>query len=339
MKALLVLSGLLGLMIVTAVDAAGQSPAQQATDKAKPPAAAAQAAAEKDEFLSGMKPGPVRQHLEKGMDYLGKRNFEQAVAEFDAAIALDPKASEPYVRKGMALYRNDKWKEALPLLDKAAQLSQGGDKSAVWWPLYVKGLAYFAGRDKNGAIESFSESIKFKPNDKNYSARARMYLMQDKLEQALADVKAARRYNPDDRPLAVMAEHVQTWLTTEKESEALLKEMAARKGAQKTDSGLIYFELKKGDGRHPTRDDFVKANFTGELPDGSVFDSSARRGHPATGMLSKFIPCWVEGLQKMQVGGKARLICPAKLAFGNRTNGPIQPGMALSYEVELLEIE
>lgn len=332
MKALLVLSGLLGIMIVTAANAAGQSAAQQPANKA--PAAAAQAAKGEDKPA-----GSVEEHLEKGMHYLGKREFKEAIAEFDAAIALDPKAPEPYIRKGMALYRDNQWKEALPLMDKAAQLSQGDDKSAAWWPLYHKGLAYFAGRELDGAIESFSQSIKFKPNDKNYSARARMYLLQDKLEPALADVKAALRYSPDSRPLVTMAEHVEERVTVKKESEALLKQMAAREGAQKTDSGLIYFELKKGDGKHPTPKDFVKVNFSGELPDGTVFDSSARRGHPATEMLEGFIPCWVEGLQKMQVGGKARLICPAEIAFGDRGAGPVKPGMAVSYEVELLGIE
>lgn len=329
-KSLLVLSGLLGLMVVTAADAAGQSAAQQPANKAL----AAQAAKGEDKPA-----GSVEEHLEKGMHYLGKREFKEAIAEFDAAIALDPKAPEPYIRKGMALYRGERWKEALPLMDKAAQLSQRDDKSAAWWPLYNKGLAYFAGRDKDGAIESFSQSIKLKPNDKNYTARARMYLFQDKLELAMADVKAAQRYSPDSRSLALMAEHVEDRITVKKESEALLKEMAAREGAQKTDSGLIYFELKKGDGKHPGPKDFVKVNFSGELPDGTVFDSSARRGHPVNEMLEGFIPCWVEGLQKMQVGGKARLICPAKLAFGDRGTGPVKPGMAVSYEVELLGIE
>lgn len=329
-KSLLVLSGLLGIMIVTAADAAGRSAAQQPANKAP----AAQAAKREDKPA-----GSVEEHLEKGMHYLGKREFKEAIAEFDAAIALDPKAPEPYVRKGMALYRDNQWKEALPLMDKAAQLSQGDDKSAAWWPLYNKGLAYFAGRDKDGAIESFSQSIKYKPNDKNYAARARMYLLQDKLEQAMADVKAAQHYSPDSQHLAAMARHVEERVTVKKESEALLKEMAAREGAQKTDSGLIYFELKKGDGKHPTPNDFVKVNFSGELPDGTVFDSSARRGHPVNEMLEGLIPCWVEGLQKMQVGGKARLICPAKLAFGGRGAGPVKPGMAVSYEVELLGIE
>lgn len=333
MKALLALTGLLGLMTVTAAHAAGQSPAQQ-------PAATAPAPAEaKNEPAGKTKPGSVQQHVQQGMDYLGKWHFKEAIAEFDAAIALDPKNPEPYVRKGMALYRNDKWKEALPLMDKAVQLSLGGDKSAAWWPLYEKGLAQRSGRDLEGAIESFSESIKFKPNDENYSARARAYLRQEKLEQALADVKAALRYKPDSHPLAVMAEHVESRLTTKKEADALLKEMASREGAQKMDSGLIYFELKKGDGKHPTPDDYVRVNYTGELPDGTVFDSSARRGHPAAGMLSRFIPCWVEGLQKMRVGGKARLICPGKLAFDNRGDGPAKPGTVLSYDVELLGIE
>lgn len=336
-KTLLALPGLLGLMVVTAVNAAGQSPAQQSADKAP---VATQAAEEEGEPAGEMNQGPARQHVERGVEHLKHRQFKEAIAEFDAAIALDPKAPEPYVRKGMALYRNDKWQEALPLLDKAVQLSQADDKSAAWWPLYIKGLAQRSGDDLEGAIESFSESIKLKPNDKNYSARGRMYLQQQKLEEALEDVKVAQRYNPDSHPLAVMADRVEMWLTTEKESEALLKEMAAKEGAQKTDSGLIYFELKKGDGKHPTPKDVIKVHYSGELPDGTVFDSTARRGQPFTESMSELIPCWIEGLQKMQVGGKARLICPAELAYGRRGAGSLIPaGAALAFEIELLGIE
>lgn len=280
-----------------------------------------------------------RKHEERGNEYLKHRQFKEAIAEFDAAIAVDPKAAKPYIGKGMALYRDGKWKEALPLMDKAVQLSQVDDKSAAWWPLYQKGLAQMAGRDWEGAIESFSESIEFKPNDKNYSARGRSYLRQGKLEQALADVKAAQRYNPDSKPLATMAGRVEMWLATKKESEAFLKEMAAWEGAQKMDSGLIYFELRKGDGKRPTLNDFVKVSYRGTLPDGTVFDSSVMRDRPFKALLSELMPCWVEGLQKMQVGGKARLICPAEIAFGDHGKGPVKPRMAVSYEIELLGLE
>jgi FKBP-type peptidyl-prolyl cis-trans isomerase FkpA len=307
-KTLLALSGLLGLVVIIAV------------------------------IATGTVRNPHRQHEERGNEYLKSRHFKEAIAEFDAAIAIDPKVATPYIGKGMALYRDGKWKDALPLMDKAAQLIQDDDKSEAWWPLYQKGLAQMAGRDWEGAVESFSDSIEFKPNDKNYSARGRAYVRQEKLEQALADVGAARGYNPDSKPLRTMERRVGMWLSTKKQSEAFLKEMAAREGAQKTDSGVIYFELKKGDGKRPAPDEFVKVSYRGTLPDGTEFESAGMNGRPLNALLRKLMPCWVEGLQKMQVGGKARLVCPAETAFGDRGKAPVKPRMAVAYEIELLGV-
>jgi FKBP-type peptidyl-prolyl cis-trans isomerase len=124
-----------------------------------------------------------------------------------------------------------------------------------------------------------------------------------------------------------------------KASEDFLKKMAAEKGAVKTDSGLIYIETKAGDGANPQATDNVKVHYHGTLRDGSVFDSSVQRGTPATFPLNRVIPCWTEGVQKMKVGGKAKLICPSAIAYGDRGAPPkIKPGSALTFEVELIEI-
>jgi FKBP-type peptidyl-prolyl cis-trans isomerase FkpA len=124
-----------------------------------------------------------------------------------------------------------------------------------------------------------------------------------------------------------------------KASEEFLKSAAAEKGATKTESGLIYSELSPGKGASPTADSTVKVNYKGTLRDGTVFDSSYERKTPVTFGLKQVIPCWTEGLQKMKVGGKAKLICPAQIAYGDRGAPPlIKPGAALSFEVELIEI-
>lgn len=122
-------------------------------------------------------------------------------------------------------------------------------------------------------------------------------------------------------------------------AESFLAAEAARSGAKKTESGLIITHLKPGTGLSPAATDKVRVHYHGTLRDGTVFDSSVDRGQPAEFPLNKVIPCWTEGVALMKVGGKARLICPAAIAYGNRGMMPrIQPGAALSFEVELIEI-
>lgn len=128
--------------------------------------------------------------------------------------------------------------------------------------------------------------------------------------------------------------------TEKKEAAAFLERIGKEKGAEKTASGLIFIPVKAGTGAAPKATDTVKVHYTGTLRDGSVFDSSVERGQPATFPLNGVVPCWTEGLQKMQVGGKAKLACPSNLAYGDRGAPPkIRPGSALLFEVELLSIE
>jgi FKBP-type peptidyl-prolyl cis-trans isomerase len=124
-----------------------------------------------------------------------------------------------------------------------------------------------------------------------------------------------------------------------KASEEFLKQAGAEKGATTTKSGMIYTELSPGTGASPNSDSSVKVNYKGTLRDGTVFDSSYDRKSPVTFGLKQVIPCWTEGLQKMKVGGKSKLVCPASIAYGDRGAPPlIKPGAALTFEVELLEI-
>ncbi len=107
-----------------------------------------------------------------------------------------------------------------------------------------------------------------------------------------------------------------------------------------TPSGLIYESLKDGTGASPKPTDRVKVHYRGTLTDGKEFDSSYSRGQPAEFPLNRVIPCWTEAVQKMKPGGKARLTCPAAIAYGDRGvgGGLIPPGATLKFEVELLEV-
>lgn len=120
---------------------------------------------------------------------------------------------------------------------------------------------------------------------------------------------------------------------------SFIAKAAAESGAKKTESGAIVKVIKEGTGKTPTAADTVKVHYHGTLIDGTVFDSSVRRGDPATFPLSGVIKCWTEGVQMIKVGGKSRLVCPAGLAYGDRGSPPvIKPGATLVFEVELLEI-
>jgi FKBP-type peptidyl-prolyl cis-trans isomerase FkpA len=114
---------------------------------------------------------------------------------------------------------------------------------------------------------------------------------------------------------------------------------AAEAAEQKTASGIVITTVQEGAGASPKPTSVVKVNYRGTLPDGTEFDSSYKRGQPATFALNRVIPCWTEGVQTMKVGGKAKLVCPSNLAYGSRgIAGTIPPNATLTFEVELLEI-
>ena len=123
-------------------------------------------------------------------------------------------------------------------------------------------------------------------------------------------------------------------------SDSYLKQFESDESIVKTASGALVKMLEEGTGASPEAGDTVMVHYEGTLIDGTVFDSSLSRGSPATFPLSGVIPCWTEGLQKIKVGGKAQLICPANTAYGERGAPPkIGPGATLIFEVNLLEIK
>ena len=107
-----------------------------------------------------------------------------------------------------------------------------------------------------------------------------------------------------------------------------------------TASGLVYESIKDGAGESPKATDTVKVHYKGMFLDGKEFDSSYKRGEPTEFPLNRVIPCWTEGVQRMKPGGKAKLTCPASIAYGERgAGGVIPPNTTLNFEVELISVK
>lgn len=165
----------------------------------------------------------------------------------------------------------------------------------------------------------------------------------DIVKRALSDAAAQKpaldleEWGPKIQPLA----QARGAKLAEKQKAAaadFMAKAAAEPGATKTSSGLIYKELTAGTGASPAATDTVKVNYRGTFTDGREFDSSYKRNEPAQFPLNGVIPCWTEGVQKMKVGGKARLVCPSDIAYGDQGRGEIPGGATLVFEIELLEI-
>lgn len=125
----------------------------------------------------------------------------------------------------------------------------------------------------------------------------------------------------------------------QEEGEEFLRKNKSQEGVQVTASGLQYRILKQGDGSRPSAKDRVKVHYTGTLLDGTVFDSSVKRGEPMELTLSQVIKGWTEGVQLMTVGSKYRFWIPSNLAYGEKgAGGIIKPNSVLCFDIELIDI-
>jgi len=145
-------------------------------------------------------------------------------------------------------------------------------------------------------------------------------------------------YGPRIQVLAM--ERAAAGAMAEKEaSDAWVAEQAAQPGAERSATGVVVIPITEGTGENPTEASTVRVHYHGTLRDGSVFDSSVERDEPISFPLSGVISCWTEGVQKIKVGGKSKLVCPSDTAYGDQGSGSIPGGAALAFEVELLGIE
>jgi FKBP-type peptidyl-prolyl cis-trans isomerase FklB len=127
--------------------------------------------------------------------------------------------------------------------------------------------------------------------------------------------------------------------TNKKDGAAFLAANATKEGVVTLPSGLQYKILTPGTGPKPAATDSVLCNYRGTLLDNTEFDSSYKRGQPATFPVSGVIKGWTEALQLMPAGSKWQLFIPADLAYGERAQGPIGPNATLVFELELLSIQ
>ena len=174
-------------------------------------------------------------------------------------------------------------------------------------------------------------------------------LSPEELEQVILGLRDAHSGTKSDVDIAAYNGKIQEMARARRKAEAdkrapfnqaYLDRTAKEPGAVKTDSGLVYISLKGGTGAQPKSNDTVKVNYRGTLADGKEFDSSYVRGKPIEFRLDGVIKCWTEGLQKMKTGGKARLVCPSSLAYGETGAGDlILPGATLAFEVELIDVK
>ncbi|MFL5374338.1 MAG: FKBP-type peptidyl-prolyl cis-trans isomerase [Myxococcales bacterium] len=169
------------------------------------------------------------------------------------------------------------------------------------------------------------------------------------VDQGFSDAKVGTKAKVDPRErqqqISEFAQHrsqevaAKTAGPNKEKGKAFADKLAKEPGAEKFPSGLVKKTVKPGNGPMPKETDKVKVNYEGKLVDGTVFDSSYKRGQPAEFPLNGVIKCWTEGVSKMKVGEEAQLVCPSDIAYGDMGRPSIPPGSTLVFKVELLEIE
>ena len=179
------------------------------------------------------------------------------------------------------------------------------------------------------------------PVDANILARGlKDALAGGKTQMTEEEARAALTAEQNELRQAMQAKMQAEGEANKKEGAEFLAANKSKEGVVALPSGLQYKILKQGDGPKPTASDFVVCNYRGTLINGTEFDSSYKRGQPATFPLNGVIKGWTEALQLMPVGSKWQLFVPSDLAYGEHSPGPeIAPNSTLIFEVELLSIK
>ncbi len=165
-------------------------------------------------------------------------------------------------------------------------------------------------------------------------------MTEDEMRTALMEAQQQYRKKQQEVMAKQQEERKAQGEKNKKEGEAFLAENAKKPGITVLPSGLQYKMLTEGTGKSPKETDKVTVNYRGTLIDGTEFDSSYKRGEPASFALNQVIKGWTEGVQLMKAGGKIQLFVPADLGYGERGAGPqIGPNATLIFEVELISVD
>ncbi len=176
-------------------------------------------------------------------------------------------------------------------------------------------------------------------------SKEEMKIIRQEISRLIREAKLSQQKNKGkNNPRKVSSQKDRAKLKIEadknrKIGNAFLAQNAKEKGVFTLKSGLQYKIIEKGEGTKPEATDIVKVHYTGSLIDGTVFDSSKKKGKPIEFPLNRVIKGWTEGLQQMSPGAKYMFYIPADLAYGDRDRKPIPPGSTLIFEVELLEVK
>lgn len=163
-------------------------------------------------------------------------------------------------------------------------------------------------------------------------ADGKLLLTDDEIKTVLGDLQKQVRQKQEEKRLALVE-------TNKKEGDAFLAANKTKEGVVTLPSGLQYKVLVAGTGPKPSATDSVVCNYRGSLLDNTEFDSSYKRGQPATIPVAGVIKGWTEALQLMPTGSKWQLFIPPDLAYGERGQGPIGPNATLVFDVELVSIQ
>ncbi|MDH5764924.1 MAG: FKBP-type peptidyl-prolyl cis-trans isomerase [Gammaproteobacteria bacterium] len=200
------------------------------------------------------------------------------------------------------------------------------DKDKVSYSIGINWGAQLSQAKGKIDIEKVSQGMKDGFNGKQPK------LTMEEMKQVITNFQQAMQKEQQDQ-MEKMGE------TNKKAGEAFLAENKKKEGVKTLPSGLQYIVLKAGTGKSPKVTDTVVTHYQGNLIDGKVFDSSYKRGQPATFPVNGVIKGWTEALQKMKVGGKWKLFIPSELAYGKNAPPAIGPNSVLIFEIELLEIK